>query len=210
MINVKTFPLGPLKAQSFLAWEEGSKDGVIFDFGGSDTASLEKEIKANELTIDTIIFTHGHYDHIGGINRAKELFPNATIYIGEHENDFLNDSGLNLSAFIDGSDFSFTKERTTLKEGDIVKGFEVIHTPGHTKGSICLYNKEHGIVFTGDTLFKGSYGRTDFPTGNMNELRESLAKLCNNLPNNTIVYNGHMAPTTIEDEKMNLKYNNII
>ena len=208
-MKIKAFPLGSYMANCYLVWQE-NKEASIFDCGDSNFQNLISFIKEKELSIVNIILTHGHGDHIGGINELIKFFPEATVYIGEEEAEFLVNPNLNLSEAIHGKEFLYTGNFKTLKEGDSIFGFKVIDTPGHTIGSKCFYNKENKIMITGDTLFKDSYGRYDLPTGNLVQLRESLRKICEDYPEDTVVYSGHTEPTTLEDEKRKLKRQRMI
>ena len=125
--------------------------------------------------IDTIIITHGHYDHIANIQNLVELC-DAKVYIGEYDYDFLSKRELSLSDHFNGrlQDIS----ASILHDGDQIGEYKVIHTPGHTRGSICLYRDIDGALITGDTIFPGgSFGRTDLPTGNNSDLMHSIDKL---------------------------------
>ncbi|MGL5903515.1 MAG: MBL fold metallo-hydrolase, partial [Cetobacterium sp.] len=136
---------------------------------------------------------------------VKNIFPEAKLYIGKEEEKFLTDASLNLSHAIQGFDFVYNGDFTALQEGDSIFNFEVIDTPGHTIGSKCFYNKESNIMISGDTLFRRSYGRYDLPTGNLSQLQKSLKKICENYPEDTIVYSAHTEPTTLGEERRVLK-----
>lgn len=147
-----------------------------------------------------ILITHSHWDHICDAAKLKAQY-RAPVFV--HPLDLANlenpgSDGLPLMFNIEG-----VLPDKFLNEGDIVElgdlRFEVIHTPGHSPGGICLYNKEHGILFSGDTLFKGSIGNLSFPTANPTEMWKSLAKLAKLVPE-TVVYPGHGLPTTIGKE----------
>lgn len=208
-MNIKNFPLGPYLVNCYLVWDE-NKNATLFDCGGENFNSLLTFLKENSFHLENIILTHGHGDHIGGLNKAVQLFPKVNIYIGKEDEEFLTNPSLNLSNFIQGTDFKFNGTFHTLKDGDIIAGFKVIDTPGHTVGSKCFYNKNMGIMITGDTLFRRSYGRYDLPTGNFTQLQNSLRKICENYPPETVVYTAHSEPTTLGEEKSFLKYQEII
>ena len=208
-MKIKAFPLGIYMANCYLVWQE-NKEASIFDCGDSNFQDLISFIKEKELCVKNIILTHGHGDHIGGINELVKIFPEATVYIGEEEAEFLINPKLSLSEAIHGKEFIYNGKFKTLKEGDSIFGFKVIDTPGHTIGSKCFYNKENKIMITGDTLFKDSYGRYDLPTGNLVQLRESLKKICEDYPEDTMVYSGHTEPTTLGDERIKLKRQRMI
>lgn len=208
-MKIKAFPLGLYQTNSYLVWNSDN-EATLFDCGDPKIQKIETFIKEHNLTLKNIILTHGHGDHIGGINEAIKVFPEAKLYIGKDEEEFLTNSNYSLSKGIHGFDFKYTGTYTLLKEGDSIFGFDVINTPGHTIGSICLYNKEARIMISGDTLFRRSYGRYDLPTGDLSQLKESLKKICENYPEDTIVYSGHTDPTTLGEEKRVLKSQRMI
>ncbi len=207
-MNIKEFKLGGMPTNCYLAWEE--KSAMLFDCGGENLGELQNFLETNKLELTKVIFTHGHFDHIGGLDKLKELFPNVEVYIGKEEAEFLTRSELSLSTMLTGMDYKYSGDYKTLVEGDTIDGFMVIDTPGHTIGGKCFYHKDSGIVVVGDTMFKGSYGRYDLPTSNGKMLFASLKKLCEILPSETKVYNGHTDITTIGKEKDNLTINGLI
>ena len=146
------------------------------------------------------MLTHGHGDHIEGLNDLASHYPEAKVYIGEEDKDFLYNSELSLSDAIFGEFFKFKGEIHTVKEGDMIGDFKVIDTPGHTIGSKSFYYEKDKILISGDTLFRRSYGRYDLPTGSLEMLCHSLKKL-SKLPDETVVYNGHTDNTTIGEER---------
>lgn len=149
-----------------------------------------------------ILLTHGHFDHILAANEVKEKYK-IPIYACRQEEEMLREPSVNMTAYY-GEGCSVKPDRF-LNDLDVFEaaGFSVqmIHTPGHTKGSCCYYIREEGILFSGDTLFYGSVGRTDFPGGSTAEIVRSLHKLLESLPEETDVYPGHDAATTIGYEK---------
>ena len=154
-----------------------------------------------------VINTHGHYDHIAANNDLKARF-DTKLLIGEHDSDMLLDPELNLSAMVDRPYISMAPD-VLLKNGDRIpfvgKYLEVILTPGHTKGSICLLLDNR--LFSGDTLFFHSVGRTDLPTGSFSDLERSIRSRLYTLPDDTKVYTGHGEDTVIGEEK---KYNEFV
>ncbi|MBR5007931.1 MAG: MBL fold metallo-hydrolase [Methanocorpusculum sp.] len=140
--------------------------------------------------IEKIVLTHGHFDHTVHANEIANL-TGAKIYIGEHELPFLTDSSLSLSTHFGSPQIPIQAE--PLKDGDVIDGFTVFHTPGHTGGSICLFREEDGILIAGDTIFpEGSYGRYDFPTGSISDLRNSVSRMAE-LPVESL-WSGHGEP----------------
>lgn len=207
-MNIKEFKLGMMPTNAFLVWKD--KEAILFDCGGANLSELENFIEENKILLKKVIFTHGHYDHIAGLIKLKEIYPNVEVYIGEEEKNFFIDSALSLSDYLAKVDFKYEDNYKTLKNGDTIDEFLVIDTPGHTQGGKCFFHKESGILIAGDTMFKGSYGRYDLPTSDGKSLFASLKKLCETLPADTKVYNGHSGITTIGEEKDNLTRNGII
>lgn len=202
-MRVKCFHLGAYGTNCFLAYDEDNV-AYFFDCGGRNLDKLYVYITEHNLNLKYIVLTHGHGDHIEGLNDLASHYPEAKVYIGEEEKDFLYNSELSLSDAIFGEFFKFKGEVHTVKEGDMVGDFKVIDTPGHTIGSKSFYYEKDKILISGDTLFKRSYGRYDLPTGSLEMLCNSLEKL-SKLPDETIVYNGHTDDTTIGEEKRFLK-----
>ena len=176
------------------------EESYIVDPGGFDMTESLNYIKENGLNLKWILLTHGHYDHIIGIPEILE-YKNVPVYISERDYDFLFDSSLSLSIWLD-LDFKLSEDAEVikLKENDEIFGLKIIETPGHTHGGICYYNEKDKILISGDTIFKMNYGRTDLPTGNMGDMKKSISKLME-LPGDVIVYPGHGGETTIENER---------
>ncbi len=214
-MQIKCFHLGAMQTNCYLVFEnevnkEGKKEAYLFDCAGKNLDSLYIFVEENNLELKHIVLTHGHGDHIEGLNDIIKKYPNAKVYIGKEDKEFLYDANLSLSHYIFGEKFKFEGNLTTVNEGDYIGKFKVIDTPGHTIGSKCFYyenskNNEEKILISGDTLFRRSFGRYDLPTGNMNTLFSSLERLCKTLPEDTIVYSGHSEPTIIGEEKIFLE-----
>lgn len=149
-----------------------------------------------------ILLTHGHFDHILAVNEVKEKY-HVPVYACREEEEMLREPSVNMTAYYGYS--CSVKPEVLLDDLDVFElaGFSVqmLHTPGHTKGSCCYYLKDEGILLSGDTLFCGSVGRTDFPGGSMGEIVRSLHRLLDSLPEETEVYPGHDVSTTIGYEK---------
>ena len=150
-----------------------------------------------------ILLTHGHFDHIGAVDDLRAYFKGVQCYAGEKEEEVLENGSYNLSASWAAA-LSIRADRLLRdKETLTLAGFKikVIETPGHTKGGVCYYLSEEGVLFSGDTLFRTSVGRTDFPTGSMSQIVRSVQYLTENLPGDTVVYPGHQEITTIAYEQ---------
>ena len=168
-------------------------------------------LEENKINISGIVLTHGHYDHIIGIPKILE-YKNVNVYISNIEKEFLYNPKYSLLFY---SDLNQTELEESLSKTNVVElipgesfeGFEIIHTPGHTKGGICLYSKDENTLISGDTMFKGTYGRVDLPTGNFRDMNDSLLKLLK-LGKETIVYPGHGDTTTIGNE-YNMYYSSL-
>lgn len=178
------------------------KDCIMIDPGG-DVEEVLEYIEKNTLKLQAILITHGHYDHIASLNKILKKY-SIPIYIGKEDKEKLFDFNLSLSAFIDGKEYSLDKSAKIIEvtEGMKLFNFVVLHTPGHTSGSVCYYAEEENCIFTGDTLFKMAIGRVDFPTGDSRQMRDSLNRLFK-LNENIVVYPGHGESTTIGEEYLN-------
>ena len=202
MINIDTYCLGMWMTNSYVISIEGSSKCWIIDAGFEPRGMID-EIKAKGLLPEMLIFTHAHLDHIAGEKALRSEFPGLKTAIFESEAGFLTDPELNLSTSAgmmvkaEPADMLLADEQTIEFEGH---PFRVIHTPGHSPGGICLYQKENNILFSGDTLFQGSVGRYDFPTSDGQALMRSIKEKLANLPEDTDVYPGHGAATRIGDE----------
>ncbi len=194
--------LGRLGTNSYIISDSDTMESAVIDPADSCSKILSRarEIGAN---IKYIIITHAHCDHIGALDELKAN-TNAAVCIGEADNSDLNDNTLSLCNIF-GTESPKTKADIILRDNDELKlgeaTLKIIHTPGHTKGGICIYTP--GILISGDTLFAESVGRTDFPGGSMSELVHSIKDKLFCLPDDTKVYPGHGESTSIGHEKIN-------
>ena len=196
---IKDVVVGFLQVNCFIIADEASKRAVVIDPGDEPDRVMEI-IKENKLSVEYIVCTHGHFDHVGAVSDLKKEI-GAKVLIHRDELEIYN-GAKDMAAFW-GYDLDPLPDPDVLvKDGeDITAGdlsFKVFHTPGHSPGGICLYGE--GVVVTGDTLFAGSVGRTDFYGGDMNRLKESFKRLMA-LPGGTRVLPGHGPETTIGREK---------
>lgn len=203
-MKVDRLVLGDFETNSYVVRSsEQAQTCVIID-AGLDVETLSAFLDRHKLTPETLILTHGHVDHIAGVDTLRGKFPAIKTCIHKLDSKLLSDAIGNLS-FMTGSSYTAEKADYLVEEGDEIDRagikLRVILTPGHTPGGICLYAERDGVVFVGDTLFAGSVGRTDFPGGDMNELIEGIKRKLLILPEKTIVYPGHGPETTIGREK---------
>ena len=191
-MNIKTLILGPLQVNCYILWE--TEQCLVID-PGFEPERVMKTCDELGLKIQAILLTHGHFDHVGGVKKIAEKTGCQV---------FLHPDELSLPPFITSGKLYYTD---TYAEGDEITlagmTFTVLHTPGHTPGAVCLHFGDH--LFTGDTLFAGSCGRTDLPGGSFATIKASLKRLAS-LPGNASIYPGHGEETTLEAERKNNPY----
>ena len=190
----------------YLYYDETRKEGVIIDAGCSkdDSAAIARAITDNSITIKALLLTHGHFDHITAVEDMKAL-TGAMLYCHQQEKPFLETPALNLSTMI-GKEIGVTPDGLFV-DGDVFEiggaKLQVLHTPGHTPGGVCFYDEANETLFTGDTLFRQSIGRTDLPQSSHAVLMDSIKDRLLALPDSIKVYPGHGPSTTIKDERRN-------
>ena len=201
-MKIEKFVLGSLGTNSYLIENEETKELIIVD-PATCPDYMVSHIKSHGYTPKAIFLTHGHFDHVMGLDGWVKEF-HIPVYLHEDEKKILADPELNLSAVF-GTSYSY-QQVEGAKDGEILEiagfSFQVIHTPGHTCGGCCYYEETEGVLISGDTLFCQSVGRSDFPTGSMATLVHSIKEKLFCLPEEVTVYPGHESMTTIADEKM--------
>ncbi|MCR5762420.1 MAG: MBL fold metallo-hydrolase [Treponema sp.] len=202
--SISVLHTGPFGVNTYIVPIEGKRvfivDSACCDYS-NDSDKITEFLKKNKLEPVAAVLTHGHFDHVAGLPALRSEFPSLPIYIHSSDSIFLGkDSGfthakdltdMGFEAFIpfvsnlpEASDF--------INEGDVLFScWYVMHTPGHTKGSCCLFNAQEKFLLSGDTIFYGSYGRTDLSGGSDSEMAESLNRLHSELPEDVIVFPGH-------------------
>lgn len=186
----------------YIIFDEKSKESMVIDPAG-DTEQIEDTLKVLDGKLKYIYLTHCHGDHIFGVTDLKNKC-GGTILIHRDDSEGLNDAKINLTPYIIEENIeleadSRIDDKDLIHLGDLQ--FQVIHTPGHTKGSTSLYCEKEKCLFSGDTLFRGTWGRTDLPTSNREDIMNSIVDKLMKLPDDTIVYPGHGMSTRIMDEK---------
>lgn len=192
--------LGPMQVNCYIVWNPEIKKAYVIDPGDCAGSVFEK-LKTLGLSCAAILLTHGHFDHITGVNELKEL-TGAKVYAGKGEAVLLADDDLNVSKRV-RRPVRVVPDRL-IEDGEVIAdfgmAFKTIFTPGHTHGSVCYYFEKEGILFSGDTLFKSGMGRTDLPTGSESELYASIIHRLISLPESTVCYPGHGEATDIASE----------
>ena len=211
MANEKVISLevGQLQANCYIVFAENSTPAFVID-PGADAPRIAAVLRENSLECCMIVLTHGHYDHIGGVNELLSFFPDARLAVHKDEAEMLSQPTLNLSWFFNDK-IRIDAPAVLLDDGAVLEcgrmKAQVISVAGHTKGGICLYFEGMpGSLFSGDSLFQRSIGRTDFPGGSLNSLVADIRNKLFLLPDDTIVFPGHGPRTAIGDEKSSNPY----
>jgi glyoxylase-like metal-dependent hydrolase (beta-lactamase superfamily II) len=209
-MKIKQFQFNDISVNTYIVWDSQTLDAVIIDPGcyyPQEEQTLKQFVEDNKLSINHILNTHLHFDHIFGNNFAEETFG---VAAKAHNADmpWLLQIGKRLASF--GIQYNKSVNpiipENFLQEGDVIRfgrhTFQILHIPGHSPGSLVYYCKEENTLFCGDVLFKGSLGRYDFADSNGTALVQGIRQKLFTLPDNTIVYSGHGPSTTIGTEKV--------
>jgi len=199
-VIVHALELGALQTNCYLVADPESKKAMVID-PADDGGTVWNVLRTKEWFLERILISHGHYDHIAGVNRLREL-SGADVHVHPEDRGMLEHAEKNLSVFV-GEPYACEGPFEELAEAQVVDAgrvsLTVVHTPGHSPGSVSFLGD--GFAIVGDTLFRGSVGRTDFPGSSGPRLMESIKKKLLILDDNTIVYPGHGLSTTIGREK---------
>ena len=201
-LKVEQYVVGPVQTNCYFVINDDTKEMLIVDPGAS-AKRLAEIITEEKLNPVAILLTHGHFDHAGGAAALAEQFK-IKVYAQEQEKETLENPALNLSSW-GGRELAYHVDEFLRDEQEIdLAGFHirVLHTPGHTVGGCCYYFSYQNVLFSGDTLFAQSVGRTDFPKGSSSAPIRSIKEKLMVLPEDTTVYTGHNDITTIGTERM--------
>lgn len=196
--RIEVGAFGPWETNAFLVWDGRSPDALVVDPGMGSAVPLVERASANGLRLHLVANSHGHIDHVfdnAAIVRSSGA-PLAIHADDAYRLDGRNSYGFDVEPSVATQDL---REGDQLRIGDLV--FDILHTPGHTEGSVCLYEERAGLLLAGDVLFAGSYGRTDLPGGDDELMVASLALLTRDLPDEVRVLPGHGPETTIGRER---------
>lgn len=205
-MEIAVLTVGPVATNCYIVNQEEHSACVVID-PGDEAEKIASYIQKKGLVCEGILLTHGHFDHITGVSDLVSLV-GGKVYACEKERELLGDPHLNASSMV-GHEVALEPEYF-LRDGQILQiaglTFRVIHTPGHTKGGCCFYAEADQVLFSGDTIFMESIGRTDLPTGNGRELLESVRNKVLTLPDDVRIYPGHGPETSVAYEAANNPY----
>ena len=200
---IKSFVLPPLENNNYLIIDEISKEAALIDCSFMDEQILI-ELKKQNATLKYVLLTHGHFDHIGGLN---DLPNEVKVLMHSSDMEWINEVNTYLP-MIGMSTMDIPKIDEYIRDNDIIKlgnhEIRVIHTPGHTQGGVCFYTE--GNLFSGDTIFRESVGRCDLPGGDFDQIVESIENKIFTLPDDTVIYPGHGKTTCVGWEKEHNSY----
>ena len=201
MFNIRSLTVGIVATNCYLVWNKATGEGVLID-PGDEAERICSAIAEERVKLKAILLTHGHFDHILVAEELKEKY-DVPLYASKDEKEMLGSSRWNLSGREEGIEIT---DYIPLEDGESIellgKEWKVISTPGHTKGSVCYFVPgDIPYLFSGDTLFYESYGRTDLYGGSEEAIKKSIKEKLFTLPDETLVYPGHEEATTIANEK---------
>ncbi len=204
-MKLNTLVVGPLEENCYIVYDEESKKALIVD-PGAEAAHIIAMIEEESLQPQLIVNTHGHWDHVGAVTELKEKY-GIPFYLHADDEEWLREPLCHLLG--QGTTSAVTVDHT-IDDGTVLmlgdEPLRVIHTPGHTKGGCVLWLENANIAFTGDTLFKGTIGRTDFPGGSYEDILTSVQKKMVALPDQCVVYPGHGPKSTMAWERAHNPY----
>ena len=201
MFNIRSLTVGIVATNCYLVWNKATREGVLID-PGDEAERICSAIAEERVNLKAILLTHGHFDHILVAEELKEKY-DVPLYASKDEKEMLGSSRWNLSGREEGIEIT---DYIPLEDGESIellgKEWKVLSTPGHTKGSVCYFVPgDIPYLFSGDTLFYESYGRTDLYGGSEEAIKKSIKEKLFTLPEETLVYPGHEEATTIANEK---------
>ena len=202
-IRIKSMVLGPVETNCYIIENEENKEAVVIDPADHGDQILQN-IAQDGFKLTAVLLTHGHFDHITGLAKMEEARDQFTVYASQKEVELLYDTSLNCSTDMGDGGFCVKPDRTLSDQESFTAAgvpFVCIETPGHTSGSCCYFIAEKKLLFAGDTVFAGSVGRTDLPTGSMKDMKKSIEEKLRPMDDDIQVFPGHGPYTTIGDEK---------
>lgn len=206
-MEIRRLELGMLWTNAYVVYDKETRKAVIIDPAASPE-KIKRVLCEKNLTPEAVLLTHGHFDHMLAADTLRKEY-HVPVCLLDIERTLLADPEKNCSATFFGTPYGISADEL-LTDGQILPyldgQFTVIATPGHTEGSCCYYAKQEGVLFSGDTLFAGSVGRTDLPTGRAAALGSSIKEKLFSLPEETLVLPGHGDETTIQEEKQQNPY----
>ncbi|MDO6448058.1 MBL fold metallo-hydrolase [Oceanobacillus profundus] len=201
-MNVKGMALGPIGTNCYIVYDKGK--ALLID-PGAEPDKIAEFLEREGLKVQAILLTHAHFDHIAALDEIRET-GDTDVYIHENELSWLSDPQMNGSSKLIGNEIVMKPAEFTFKMGPMEIGdflFEVIHTPGHSPGSVSFLFDQNEFIISGDVLFYHGIGRTDLPGGNMAEIEATIQNKLYQLKESLTVYPGHGPHTTIGEEKQN-------